>query len=304
MQNLEKDNQLEQVFCYITGICNANCITCYLGEEYKKLGHIPKEVLFERMKKYREMGATKMTLLGGEATLHPELNEILLGIRELGYEYIRITTNGMYDKSLVNLEGFKYVNTIAYSLDGYTEELNSMVRPNTSLTKIVENMMIAHAMGIDTRINSTVTAQNIDHVEDMIALASKYKVSQINFNIVFMEGNAKDQTDICVSPEKWNETYQKIKNLDKKYNIEIKTPVGYQSENVSLEKEKVDEIDKKVNSRIYCLMDGREYYCLLFLGKDQYVRCKCDSKIPNCNQLIQENGELPYCLDYKYRIRK
>ena len=97
-----QDN-LKQVFLYLIDDCNLRCVQCLykldICFQVEK-----KEIAFEDAVKlisdFRELGAVKLTLMGGEPTLYgkkdgnKQLLELIKKSKELGYEYVRIDTNG------------------------------------------------------------------------------------------------------------------------------------------------------------------------------------------------------------------
>ena len=99
-------DNLRQIFFYLIDDCNLRCEQCLykleIGFQLQK-----KEVDFNDAIKlisdFREMGAVKLTLMGGEPTLYDIKNgnknllELIKKAKELGYEYVRIDTNGQFN---------------------------------------------------------------------------------------------------------------------------------------------------------------------------------------------------------------
>lgn len=89
-------NNLKQVFLYLIDDCNLRCVQCLykldICFQVEK-----KEIAFEDAVKlisdFREMGAVKLTLMGGEPTLYKPLLKLIKKAKELGYEHVRIDTN-------------------------------------------------------------------------------------------------------------------------------------------------------------------------------------------------------------------
>ncbi len=101
--------QLKQVFMYITDRCNCACSQCiykpninhYINEE------IPLGEALSLLKLFKSLGASKVTFLGGETTLYgssenrkPLLN-LIKETKVIGYEYVRLDTNGQLIQSAV-----------------------------------------------------------------------------------------------------------------------------------------------------------------------------------------------------------
>jgi MoaA/NifB/PqqE/SkfB family radical SAM enzyme len=127
---------LHQVFMYITDRCNLECEQCiykpsishYINEE------IALHDALGLLRKFHDMGATKVTFLGGEPTIYghkeggkPLLN-LLEGTKNIGYDYIRMDTNGQTIASLLDHVEFSNLNEIAFSLDGFSPETNDPLR--------------------------------------------------------------------------------------------------------------------------------------------------------------------------------
>lgn len=120
-----QDN-LKQVFLYLIDDCNLRCVQCLykldICFQVEK-----KEIAFEDAVKlitdFRELGAVKLTLMGGEPTLYgkkdgnKQLLELIKKEKELGYEYVRIDTNGQFDSELLEKPEFKMLDEVTFSID-------------------------------------------------------------------------------------------------------------------------------------------------------------------------------------------
>lgn len=63
--------RLMQVFLYVTDECNIRCTQCYYKPSLKKYhAEMPTNVLLSLLRKFRELGAIKVSFLGGEPTLY------------------------------------------------------------------------------------------------------------------------------------------------------------------------------------------------------------------------------------------
>lgn len=77
------------------------------------------------LSKFREMGAIKLSLIGGEPTLYgcrnnyKQLLSVIKGARNLGYAYVRLDTNGLFNADLLGREEFKLLDEITFSIDSH-----------------------------------------------------------------------------------------------------------------------------------------------------------------------------------------
>ena len=142
-------NNLRQVFMYLIDSCNLNCVQCLYKLDMSfqvEKKEIALEDAINLISDFREMGAVKLTLMGGEPTLYglKENNEPLLKLikksKELGYEYVRIDTNGMFNPSLLERPEFQLLDEITFSLDGPNAEINDPIRGKGSFEKCLKTM--------------------------------------------------------------------------------------------------------------------------------------------------------------------
>jgi MoaA/NifB/PqqE/SkfB family radical SAM enzyme len=77
-------------------LCNNRCIFCLDGRAPKESRRwVPADRAFAELERAREEGTTSLGLLGGEPTVHPEILRIVARARELGFERIALTSNGL-----------------------------------------------------------------------------------------------------------------------------------------------------------------------------------------------------------------
>lgn len=99
----EHFQNLKQVFLYITDECDLRCIHCLYKPDltfHLKEKEIELETALALISDFKEMGASKLTIMGGEATLYgasqdwKPLLTVIKKAKNLGYEYVRLDTNG------------------------------------------------------------------------------------------------------------------------------------------------------------------------------------------------------------------
>ena len=200
---------LRQVFFYLIDDCNLRCEQCLykldIGFHLQK-----KEIAFEDAVKlisdFREMGAIKLTLMGGEPTLYgikeknkPLLDLIRIAKQDLGYEYVRIDTNGQFKSELLEQPEFKMLDEITFSIDGPTAEINDPIRGFGSFEKCVENIKKAKELGYNIDITSCISKEMTKRDKDgnlyldrMIKFAENLGIDKINFHNLFKMGVPRD----------------------------------------------------------------------------------------------------------------
>ncbi|MEV6139604.1 radical SAM protein [Nocardia sp. NPDC051990] len=77
----------------MTEACRLRCEHCYMGERLHRALKMPLPKIVDTLTTWRRLGGSKLTILGGEPTLHPHYCEVIRLSKQLGYEHIITTTN-------------------------------------------------------------------------------------------------------------------------------------------------------------------------------------------------------------------
>lgn len=293
-----QDN-LRQVFFYLVDDCNLRCEQCLYKLEIGFQVH-KKEVDFEDAVKlitdFREMGAVKLTLMGGEPTLYGKkegnkpLLELIKKAKELGYEYVRIDTNGQFDSELLEKPEFKMLDEITFSLDGPTKEINDGIR-GKSFDKCVQNIKRAKELGYNIDITSCISKELVKRDENgnlyldrMIKFAEDLGIDKINFHNLFKTGVPRDyfsgKLDIGINKwfEVWDEIEKKVE--DEEYSIPVRIPQSFTTKEKFIRNpEYYGYCSCKSRSRILVHPNGMLRVCSLMIGTPYGIARYYDNKI-------------------------
>lgn len=291
---------LRQIFFYIIDDCNLRCEQCLYKTEIAfqiEKKEVDFDVAIKLLSDFREMGAVKLTLMGGEPTLYGikqqnrPLLELIKKAKELGYEYVRIDTNGQFNSSLLEQPEFKMLDEITFSIDGPNKEINDPIRGYGSFDKCVKNIKRAKELGYNIDITACISKFLIERDEDgnlyldrMIKFAEDLGIERINFHNLFKTGVPRDcfsgNLDISIKDwfRVWNEIEDKVDN--KEYKIPVRIPQSFTT------KEKFDEnpayygyCSCKTGSRILIHPNGMLRVCSLMIGTPYAIARYYDGKI-------------------------
>lgn len=237
-------HNLKQVFLYITDECNLRCEQClYKPNLVFHLGNkeIPQETVEALISDFRAMGALKLSILGGEPTLYganqdnKSLKAVINRARNLGYEYVRIDTNGQFEENFFDRGVFEKLSEISFSLDGFSQETHDLMRGEGAFVKCVSNIKRAVKLGYQVDITCCVHRILVQRdklgnllIESMIDFVETLGVNRLNFHVLFKPGFPMDtwtgETD--VSWQEWTKVYSEIyANIKKgKYKIQVRIP--------------------------------------------------------------------------------
>jgi molybdenum cofactor biosynthesis enzyme MoaA len=235
--------RLHQVFMYITDRCNLECEQCiykpsiqhFINEE------IELSTALSLLLTFKNLGASKVTFLGGEPTVygHREggrpLLALISGTKQLGYEYVRLDTNGQRTSQFLPQPEFRQLDEIAFSLDGYSAETNDPLRGGGTFVRAID--AIREALRLGYRVTITCCVQKLFltrgddgrlNLERMILFAERLGVAQINFHDLFKVGIPMDTWtgNFAPKPQDWVPVYREIleKVRNKQFNISVRLP--------------------------------------------------------------------------------
>ena len=278
--------KINQVFFYITSKCNASCVQCLYKplKEYSLVNEqIEKETMMNLLKAYRDLGAIKVTFLGGEPTLHKDLPAFIKASKEMGYKYIRIDTNALFSEALLEDPDFKLLDEITFSLDDYDPSINDEIRGKNYYHRCVENIKLAVKKGYTTHITCCIhnrLTQRDEHgvlrINKMIDFAESLGVETINFHTLFKAHVPRDTWtgEIHTSVDEYLELVEEYldDNKNNQRSIKIRFPQAF------ITKEEFESnpgyysyCPVKQRDRALVFPDGTIRICSLMIGSAYYV---------------------------------
>lgn len=235
--------RLKQVFMYMTDECQLRCKQCLYKPNlvfHMKRQEIPIDEAIGLISDFRELGASKLTIMGGEPALygtpdHAQLEQMIEAALAMGYEYVRMDTNGQFEDDLLSNEGMKKLHEVSFSLDGYDEKTNDMLRGSGAFKKCINNLKRAVELGYNVDVTVCVHRELANRdtngelgLDKMIRFVESMGVKRINFHVLLKHGFPMDtwseDTDLTV--DQWITMHKELeKNIKSgKYKIEVRLP--------------------------------------------------------------------------------
>lgn len=331
---------LQQVFLYITDECNLRCKQCLYKPNLTfqiREREIPIETSLNLISDFKEMGASKLTIMGGEPTLYGRsqnyrpLLKLINESKKMGYEYVRIDTNGVFEKKILEESIFKKLDEITFSLDGHTAEINDELRGKSSFEKCLNNIKTAVAYGYNVDITCCLHKKLLKRDENgtmlldsLIQFAADLGVSRINFHDLFKTGVPRDTWtgNFDTSIEEWRNMLKEVNiNINQgKYQIPVRIPQCFVTrDEFSQNPEYFRYCSAKMGERVLVHPNGIIRICSLMIGTPYGVARYYDNKIewdysptnelishdldkptPCTNQSKKNYGDfLPLCVSFK-----
>jgi MoaA/NifB/PqqE/SkfB family radical SAM enzyme len=225
--------------------CNLRCPGCWVGMSRDDLWSanerdaISERLLHDALALGRNLGITKLSLLGGEPTLHPKLDGIIQTARAAGYERISVTTNGVTPHEKLNRVISSGITNISFSIDGSSPEVHDAFRPspNGRSTFLVTlrnlEMAVAHAglFGYSVRTNHTIFPDNINDAGAMIRLVHGKGVRKVRLHFS-MPGDLPSCSE-HIDPRLWLRFCRGMETLQEELSMDIAVPLVYGTSQVA-----------------------------------------------------------------------
>lgn len=304
------NGNVKQIFLYLTDECQLRCRQCLYKPNLTfqmRRKNIPYDIAVKLMEDFYEMGARKVTFMGGEPFLYygdyHYFLKLILEAKRIGYTYMRADSNGQNDNLYYKNEILKELGDLSFSIDGYTSAINDPLRGEGSFDKCVTAIKTAVANGCNVELTTCVhpALLRMDGdklaLENMIAFAENLGVNAINFHVLFKHGFPMDTWtghDTANQPEAWIKVRNEIEH--DKYKIKVRIPTQF------ITKEEFDSNPKyfsycpvKLGERALIHPDGQIHVCSGLIASKYCIGHYTDK------ELLWENSLLNESLDHKIK---
>ncbi len=149
--------------------CNNACAHCYNEPSHLPMASLPKAQWFQVIKTLHEVGVPHLILTGGEATLHPDLLEIIRYADGLGH-IVGMNSNGrrLAHRPFVEELAAAGLNHVQITLASSRPELHDAINGARCFHQTVQGIENALASPLHTITNTTLMRRNMDHAEEIV----------------------------------------------------------------------------------------------------------------------------------------
>jgi radical SAM protein with 4Fe4S-binding SPASM domain len=263
--------RFRNVYLYITDECQLRCGHCYMGDRLDAARVMPMDQVLNNLTMWRKMGGSKLSILGGEPTLHPNFIEIVQYANNIGYEKVILNTNGLALARRilrsVKPTDFSYVQV---SLDGASSATHDVIRGKGTFRQAWETTEELCRRGFDTRIICTVNKVNIDECLRLLPMADDAGVSLVKYHVFSGIGLGNQNDQWLISPMDWVNFYENLEMHRGKYKAQIwYQPTYARRGNLArFASEGFRGCIGRTLDRISIFPDGRAYVCSYLFDTD------------------------------------
>jgi radical SAM protein with 4Fe4S-binding SPASM domain len=177
----------------ITYDCNNDCPHCYNEADRLAMGLMSASEWRQVIDKLNCVGVPHLIFTGGEATLHPNLPEIIHHADQSG-PICGLNTNGrrFAHASYANELAAAGLNHVQVTLGSHRPEIHDRMMNAHSFQQTVRGIENALAAGLHTITNTTLMRMNADDIEDTIAFIHRLGIRTFAVNGMIYSGGGFD----------------------------------------------------------------------------------------------------------------
>lgn len=219
---IKSRNELYPIVATIetTNKCNLKCRHCYGGYEKTNLDIMPLDKMKKLLRDLKGIQVKMIELTGGEATIHPNIEEIVQYAIDLGFEGITILSNGVsISKNLLNiLINNKSKTVIQIDLHSLDEDYTTWFTgvPNI-ITAVKKNIEILAKSNVRMRVITIVTKCNFHEVEKIADYIHSLGTFKYAVSLVIPMGRAMDDKNLFLDESELVIFEKKMNTINKKY---------------------------------------------------------------------------------------
>ncbi len=188
--------------------CNLYCAHCRAAADRPQYeGELTTEECFRIVDEIREIGNPILIMTGGEPLLRDDFFEIAEYAAAKGMR-VALGSNGtlITEETAARLKAVP-VPRVAISLDFPNAKLHDEFRGQEgAFEAAMQGTANARKAGLGIQINSTITKLNVDHLDDMLALASEVGATAFHPFMLIPTGRGKGLADVELSPQQYEDT--------------------------------------------------------------------------------------------------
>ena len=177
-------NLLRSIKVKIISNCNLRCEMCRYWQIAKQ--RLDDETVFSLLQHSVQLGCKKVHFSGGEATLHPSLNEYIRFAADLGLR-VNLTSNGT---TMTKRRAKEWINAglraASFSLDGTDSKTHDKIRgvkgafkKTFSAITTLQREIQRNKTKLKIRVNTVVSQQNFEQLPELIELGGQLGVIDI-----------------------------------------------------------------------------------------------------------------------------
>jgi radical SAM protein with 4Fe4S-binding SPASM domain len=182
--------------------CNNECPHCYNEPDRFDMPSMPKEEWFRVLDTLHSVGVPHIILTGGEATMHPDLPEIIRYANELG-QVVGLNTNGrkIAHRPYMDTLAKAGLNHIQVTLGSNRPDVHNAMMGAVSFHQTVRGIENALASSVHPITNTTLMRCNREHATEIIDFLYDLGIRTFAMNGMIYSGGGFDDPNAIPEEE-------------------------------------------------------------------------------------------------------
>jgi len=174
--------------------CNSRCVFC-LDMDTPRNVFLPFEEVCAELNRGLDLGADKVILSGGEASLHPRYVDLISYAKQIGYDRVQTVTNGWQyaDRKFYQKCIDAGLGEITFSLHGHTQELHDrLTQHQGSFKRLLKGMVraVRDRNGPIVNVDVVINKQNVAVLDKIVELCASLGVREFDLLHVIPQAEA------------------------------------------------------------------------------------------------------------------
>ena len=175
--------------------CNSRCVFCLDMDTPRNVFLPYEEVCAELKRGIDELGADKVIISGGEASLHPRYVDLIRYAKSIGYDRVQTVTNGWQyaDKPFYDACIEAGLGEITFSLHGHSPALHDRLTQHPgSFKRLIKGLVraIRDPKGPIVNVDVVINKQNVPYLDKILELAISLGVREFDLLHVIPQSEA------------------------------------------------------------------------------------------------------------------
>lgn len=261
--------------------CNSRCIFCLDSDTPRNVYLDPADIKAEIDRGIDELGAEKIILSGGEASLHPEFVNLVRYAKERGYDRVQTVTNGyrFAERDFYRDCVEAGLGEITFSLHGHTAELHDrLTQTPDAFKRLIKGMVRAvRERRVIVNVDVVINKQNVAVIDKIVELCIGLGVTEFDLLHVIPQAAAFDHRDeLFYDVRDHLPVLQKVFRLNRHPRFVIWTnrfPVSYLEGLEDLIQDPHKMLDE---------VNGRRFQVRRYLDDGDPLDCRDPERCPHC----------------------
>jgi pyruvate-formate lyase-activating enzyme len=221
---------MQRIGLHLTDRCQLDCDHC-LRDPGRAPLDLDVDVVAAVLRDASELyGIRRVSLTGGEPTLHPRFGEVLdlVAARSMTWDMV---TNGRRMSALLEIFADRPSRRgacaqVVFSLDGATDATHDAIRSPGQRREVLGAIALAAVEGVPFGVQMAVHAKNVDEIEALGLEAAQLGARHVSFAMMQPTGTRLDE-GMRLSAAGWRDALERIRRLAAVLRIPVIAPEGW-----------------------------------------------------------------------------